>query len=252
MTSKINYHGSCSCGAYKFSVALSPSQRPVKCNCAICSKKGALWLFPEVPEDFTVENDKGKLVSYTFDRKYWSHEFCGTCGVNVKVLVFEGGWPLAINALSLTGFDIRPSEVTLNDGKASGVVYQPKSYEGKIPEGVDDAAEIYHGSCHCGAVTYAASAAALPSLSTLRGHQEISAYGVVPVSVKKGAQFLGAFRSPMATYNLLGDNSTVKFCSICGVTVVTLNIKEIPEDHLLLNLKTLDHEGWETKIEQQL
>jgi hypothetical protein len=71
---KTTVQGSCNCGAYKFTVRVEENWRPVKCNCAICSKKGALWVYPKAAEEVTVEQDDGKLVSYTFDRKFWSHQ----------------------------------------------------------------------------------------------------------------------------------------------------------------------------------
>jgi hypothetical protein len=69
------FQGGCLCGAYKFEVKnLEADWQPRRCNCGMCRKKGALWVAPTAQEDFIILKDDGKLTSYTFDAKFWSHE----------------------------------------------------------------------------------------------------------------------------------------------------------------------------------
>jgi hypothetical protein len=73
--SDATFQGGCLCGAYKFQVKnLEAGWQPRKCNCAICRKKGALWVAPPSQDDFIILKDDGNLKSYTFGPKCWSHE----------------------------------------------------------------------------------------------------------------------------------------------------------------------------------
>jgi hypothetical protein len=75
------YSGSCHCGTIRFLVNASPTHLS-RCNCSICSAKGALYL--PISEIASVEILDGRenLQSYRFNRKEAEHLFCRTCGIH--------------------------------------------------------------------------------------------------------------------------------------------------------------------------
>jgi len=117
-----------------------------------------------------------------------------------------------------------------------------------LPPDVDDGTELYKGSCHCGAITYAARLVALGKVQLVDPQGDLPSYGVLPVPAMKESGFRGATMIPFGVYKLGDGEQTVKFCPKCGVTVVVLGTKGVPADHLLVNLRTLDVEGWEAKL----
>lgn len=74
------YRGSCHCGkvAFEFKAKLTGV---VRCNCSICSRKGALLC--AVPhESLTVLAWGDDLSTYTFGNHAIAHRFCRTCGIH--------------------------------------------------------------------------------------------------------------------------------------------------------------------------
>ncbi len=74
------YRGSCHCGAVQFEFD-SEMTSVVRCNCSICSKKGAL-LHRVPPERFRLLDGADALRLYQFNTKTARHYFCGTCGIH--------------------------------------------------------------------------------------------------------------------------------------------------------------------------
>jgi hypothetical protein len=76
------YHGSCHCGTVKFSFECDPIERGLRCNCSICSRKGAM-MTPEMipPERFHIESGEDQLGLYQFDDGKAKHYFCKKCGI---------------------------------------------------------------------------------------------------------------------------------------------------------------------------
>ena len=76
------YKGSCHCGAVKFSFECVAVTKGVRCNCSICSRKGAI-MSPEpiAPEKFRIVAEEGKLGLYQFGIKTANHYFCKNCGI---------------------------------------------------------------------------------------------------------------------------------------------------------------------------
>ena len=90
------YHGSCHCGAFRYSAKLPSIEKATACNCSVCSKvglffndsialriiavltgsslqKGYLWAFP-ASENFVVEKGDGTLRIYEFGNKSMGHK----------------------------------------------------------------------------------------------------------------------------------------------------------------------------------
>lgn len=74
------YKGSCHCGkvAFEFKAELTGV---VRCNCSICSRKGALLC--AIPhESLTILAWGDDLGTYTFGNHAMAHRFCRTCGIH--------------------------------------------------------------------------------------------------------------------------------------------------------------------------
>ena len=76
------YHGSCHCGAIRFSFEQAKIEKGVRCNCSYCARRGAL-MSPEPipPEKFIVNAQPGALGLYQFGAKTAKHYFCKYCGI---------------------------------------------------------------------------------------------------------------------------------------------------------------------------
>lgn len=78
----MQYHGSCHCGAVRFSFEAAPIEKGLRCNCSLCSRKGAMMSPVPVPEaQFHIQAEEGALGLYQFGEKTAFHYFCKHCGV---------------------------------------------------------------------------------------------------------------------------------------------------------------------------
>jgi len=73
------YTGGCHCGEVRFEVTADISS-VVACNCSLCQKRGALWVFV-APESFALRAGLENLKDYQFGKKTIHHLFCPECGV---------------------------------------------------------------------------------------------------------------------------------------------------------------------------
>lgn len=76
------YQGSCHCGAIRFEFTAVPITKGIRCNCSICSRKGAM-MSPEpiAPEKFVIHAEQNVLGLYQFGTKTAKHYFCKHCGI---------------------------------------------------------------------------------------------------------------------------------------------------------------------------
>ena len=115
-------HGSCHCGANKFSVEIEPAGL-TQCTCSICSKSGALWAYYK-PEQVTFEKAKSH-ATYRWQSMTVEHNFCPACGCVVNNLSpdWSTGKPdftnmnVSLNARLFDDFDIAALPVKVIDGK---------------------------------------------------------------------------------------------------------------------------------------
>ena len=113
-----HYHGSCHCGAVKFSFEGEKITGGLRCNCSICSRKGAM-MTPEAiaPELFKIEAADDALGLYQFGAKVAKHYFCKHCGIyTFHTTVRKPGFFRA-NLGCLEGFDPGVLEADIFDGK---------------------------------------------------------------------------------------------------------------------------------------
>jgi len=111
------YHGSCHCGAVKFTVKTS-FNKIVLCNCSICSKKGVLH-HRVTPEKFSLIEGRESLTLYQFDTKEASHYFCKVCGIQTFSNPRAAPDMYSINVRCLDDFDLENEkyETVKFDGK---------------------------------------------------------------------------------------------------------------------------------------
>ena len=112
-----SYQGGCHCGAVTYEVrALIESV--VRCNCSICTKKGAVF-FKVEPENFTLISGKENLSLYQFNLNIAKHLLCKTCGIYCFHHPRSTPDLMAINANTLdSGFDLNRIEEVKFDGKS--------------------------------------------------------------------------------------------------------------------------------------
>ena len=118
MAEKKNYTGGCHCGEVRFEVTADITG-VVSCNCSICQKRGALWVF--VPaESFALRAGWEDLRDYQFGKKSIHHEFCGQCGVGAfsRGTSPDGTSMVAVNVRCLDDVDIAALEPKPFDGRS--------------------------------------------------------------------------------------------------------------------------------------
>lgn len=76
------YHGSCHCGAVRFSFEANPIESGLRCTCSMCARKGALMCTDFIPQNkLNIESEEGALSLYQFGDKTARHLFCKHCGI---------------------------------------------------------------------------------------------------------------------------------------------------------------------------
>lgn len=72
---------SCHCGTVRFTVQLAGPLRGARCDCSICSMKGAVML--GVPLDaLEIAQGREHLTCYQFNTGVAKHWFCSRCGIH--------------------------------------------------------------------------------------------------------------------------------------------------------------------------
>jgi hypothetical protein len=71
--------GACHCGAVRFTVALPAELRGARCDCSICSTKGAVTVGAPLDALEIVEG-ADLLTLYQFNTGVAKHWFCSRCG----------------------------------------------------------------------------------------------------------------------------------------------------------------------------
>ncbi len=74
------YQGSCHCGAVRFEAIFDMRDGTSKCNCTLCTKQRAWFVFVK-PPNFRLLSDEAGLADYQFGERILHHQFCRTCGV---------------------------------------------------------------------------------------------------------------------------------------------------------------------------
>lgn len=112
------YQGSCHCGAVRFSFNGDKIEKGLRCNCSICTRKGAM-MTPQVVsrEQLDIQAEEGALGLYQFGAKTAKHYFCTRCGIYTfhETARFPGHF--RVNLGCIEGIDPIAMEYDLFDGK---------------------------------------------------------------------------------------------------------------------------------------
>jgi hypothetical protein len=113
-----HYEGSCHCGAIRFSYDGAPIERGLRCNCSLCSKKGAMMTSEAIPSDeFTINAEESALGLYQFGAKTAKHYFCKKCGIYTFHETARMPGHFRANIGCIEDFDASGLEADMFDGK---------------------------------------------------------------------------------------------------------------------------------------
>ncbi len=112
-----SYSGSCHCGSVKFSFSGEPVTKGLRCNCSICSRKGAMMLSYVIPESELKIDSKEHLGLYQFGEKTAKHYFCKNCGIYTFHETARAAGHYRVNLGCLDEVDTFALEFDVFDGK---------------------------------------------------------------------------------------------------------------------------------------
>jgi hypothetical protein len=112
------YQGSCHCGAIQFEFEGEEIKQGLRCNCSLCSRKGAMmnnYVIP--PEAFHIKAKEGCLGLYQFGAKTAKHYFCKVCGIYPFHVTARVPDHFRVNLGCVEGVDPFQLEYEVFDGK---------------------------------------------------------------------------------------------------------------------------------------
>ncbi len=113
-----SHSGSCHCGAVRFSFQGEAITKGLRCNCSICSRKGAMMSQQLIPEDeLKIEAKEGALGLYQFGQKTAKHYFCKECGIYTFHETARKPGHFRVNLGCVDGVDTFALEADVFDGK---------------------------------------------------------------------------------------------------------------------------------------
>jgi hypothetical protein len=114
----VDYAGSCHCGDIQFSFSSEPIKAGIRCNCSICTRKGAV-LSPFVvrPEDFRINAGEDSFDTYEFGSMVAKHHYCCKCGIFPFSQTKLKPGHYRINLGCVENIDIFSLPVTIFDGR---------------------------------------------------------------------------------------------------------------------------------------
>lgn len=113
-----SYKGSCHCGAVRFSYQGEAITKGLRCNCSICSRKGAMMSSEAIPADkLVIESREGALGLYQFGKKTAKHYFCKKCGIYTFHETARVPGHCRVNLGCVEGIDTFSLEADVFDGK---------------------------------------------------------------------------------------------------------------------------------------
>ena len=117
-----SWHGSCHCGAVKFTV-MGEITEAYRCDCSLCRKKNALMA--NIHEtNLTITKGEDHLRLYQWNARIAKHYFCDTCGIypfhKKRAMPDHYG----VNLYCLDDFDQDSLPVRQADGRTMSIVDQ--------------------------------------------------------------------------------------------------------------------------------
>ena len=113
-----HYHGSCHCGAIKFSFESETITEGLRCSCSICSRKGAMMTVDAMPRaSLKVEADEKNLGLYQFGSEVAKHYFCKNCGIFTHNETLRMPGHMRVNLGCIENLDTSEFKVKVFDGR---------------------------------------------------------------------------------------------------------------------------------------
>ena len=124
MAEMIEYRGRCHCGRLRFSFKSPEIARGVRCDCSLCTRRGAVLSTRYIPAaDFTPHADPADLGLYLWNERVLNNIFCKTCGIFAYIADGEDGKDgYRVNLGCVEGLDAFALEIARIDGKSLPVV----------------------------------------------------------------------------------------------------------------------------------
>ncbi|KAI1133107.1 glutathione-dependent formaldehyde-activating enzyme [Nemania abortiva] len=233
------YRGNCHCAAFVYEITLPEIKQASACNCSICYKKAALWVFPKPTDVKFVKGDSSALTDYNFNKKQFTHKFCPTCGVSLMVVGHLTPPKAGEDKLPENGFNVRTLQhgqvdvwkldTKIFDGSALPPTYEIPEFKGSQP--IDGDGRLYTGSCHCGAVTVALKSKPLD--------KELQ--GLVECNCSSCAKYGTTWIYPPHTHIVIEGKENLgeyyfgkklagkRFCRTCGVPIFSEAVQATDE-----------------------
>lgn len=104
------YHGSCHCGAVRFTADLDLSKGTMRCNCSYC-RKARNWIVPTTPDHVTITAGQEAIASFTGPLG-GNYAFCKHCGIRLWTEGDIPDYPRFWNLFVPTLDDASPDELT--------------------------------------------------------------------------------------------------------------------------------------------
>ncbi len=119
VASVADYSGSCHCGDVQFSFSSEPITEGLRCNCSICTRRGAVVTpFVIPPEDLSINAGEDVLGTYAFGSMVAKHHFCRRCGIYPFTQSKMRPGQYRINLGCVENIDIFTLPVTVFDGRS--------------------------------------------------------------------------------------------------------------------------------------
>jgi hypothetical protein len=109
-------NGACHCGAVKFTADVAEPLRGSRCDCSICSIKGAVTVGTPL-DGLRILEGEDLLTLYQFNTKVAKHYFCSRCGAYTfhQRRSDPDTYGINVACLGLNPYDDFP-DVPVNDG----------------------------------------------------------------------------------------------------------------------------------------
>jgi hypothetical protein len=114
------HHGSCHCGAVKFSIDAELVEATT-CDCSLCVKKNAVMVKVHESE-LVITEGEDQLSLYEWNTRRAKHYFCRRCGIYTFHRKRSAPDHFGVNVFCLDAFDPASLPVRATEGESMSVV----------------------------------------------------------------------------------------------------------------------------------